>query len=54
MQNQVPPALDIAQVSSIPGKFIRRHKVTLKLLFIAVLVLLLLLQAPLYLVNSLQ
>lgn len=52
MQNQVPPVLDTAQLAAMPAKFVRHNKATLKLLFIAFLVLVL--QAPLHLVNVLQ
>lgn len=52
MQNQVPPVGEIAQLAAMPAKFVRRNKATLKLLFIAGLVLVL--HAPLHLVHSLQ
>ncbi len=52
MQNQVPASADIAHLIALPSHFLRRNKVTLKLLLITFLVLVL--QAPLHLVNNLQ
>lgn len=52
MQNQVTPPPVIAQPQVIPNKTDGRNRAPLKLLFIAVLVLVL--QAPLHLVNNLR
>ena len=52
MQNNLPPPLTIPPSPALRPGGDRRYRVTLKLLFIAGLVLLL--QAPLYLINSLQ